>query len=548
MIAKKAKNRSADWRAYLVFFFLIAICAGVLSRLFYLQIFLGEHYRAWAQGFSDYARDSQTADRGEIFFAGGQPLAINQDFFYCFAAPIKIKDKEAAARDVARILNLDEQDLFQKFNHDSMYAFIKNKLNDDEVRAIDGARIDGIYVEKKKMRYYPQGTVGAQLAGFVDEDGNGRYGLEDYYNDELAAGKSIFLNIDYNIQYRAEEMLSEAKERLNAVSGEAIVADPATGAILAMAKTPNFNPNEYKTFAKDGVDIFKNDSCQTLFEPGSVFKAVTMASALNEKKITPETEYVDTGMVKIGGWPIYNYGNRSYGRRTMTNVLEYSINTGVVFAQSRLGNQLFADYIEKFGIFEPTGIDLPETFSSNAEFKKGYEINYATAAYGQGIWMTSIQLIRAYSAIANGGLLLRPSIAKTERKNNDETPRRVIDQETSKTVSMMLASVVDNGFGKSAKIDGYSIAGKTGTAQMSWSTLNVDRRGYSDKTTQSFIGFFPSENPKFLILVKLVSPEANTAEYSSLPVFKELAQYVIYVSQLPPEEKANETAAAPTKN
>jgi cell division protein FtsI (penicillin-binding protein 3)/stage V sporulation protein D (sporulation-specific penicillin-binding protein) len=429
-----------------------------------------------------------------------------------------------------------------------MYAFIKNKLSDDEVAAIDGAQIDGIYVEKKKMRHYPQGTVGAQLAGFVDEDGNGQYGLEDYYNDELSAGKSIFLNIDYNIQYRAEEMLSEAKERLNAVSGEAIVADPATGAILAMAKTPNFNPNEYKTFAKDGVDIFKNDSCQTLFEPGSVFKAVTMASALNEKKITPETEYVDTGMVKIGGWPIYNYGNRSYGRQTMTNVLEYSINTGVVFAQSRLGNQLFADYIEKFGIFEPTGIDLPETFSSNAEFKKGYEINYATAAYGQGIWMTSIQLIRAYSAIANGGLLLRPSIAKTERKNNDETPRRVIDQETSKTVSMMLASVVDNGFGKSAKIDGYSIAGKTGTAQMSWSTLNVDRRGYSDKTTQSFIGFFPSENPKFLILVKLVSPEANTAEYSSLPVFKELAQYVIYVSQLPPEEKANETAAAPTKN
>jgi len=539
MIAKKAKNKSFEWRTYLVFFFLIAICAGVLSRLFYLQISLGEHYRAWAQGFSDYARHNQAVERGEIFFAGGQPLAINQDFFYCYAVPIKIEDKNAAARDLARILNLDEPTLFKKFDQGSMYALIKNKLSDDEADAIKDASIGGIYVEKKKMRHYPQGTVAAQLAGFVDEDGNGRYGIEDYYDNELAAGKSIFLNIDYNIQYRAEKMLSDAMERLNAVSGEAIVADPSTGAILAMAKTPNFDPNEYKTFARSGVDIFKNDSCQTLFEPGSVFKAVTMAAALNEKKITPETDYVDSGMVKIGGWPIYNYGNRSYGRQTMTNVLEYSINTGVVFAQRRLGNQPFAEYIEKFGIFEPTGIDLPETFSSNAEFKKGYEINYATAAYGQGIWMTSIQLIRAYSAIANGGLLLRPSIAKMERKNTDEKPRRVIDEDASRTVSAMLASVIDNGFGKSAKIAGYSIAGKTGTAQMSWSTLGVDRRGYSDKTTQSFIGFFPADDPKFLILVKLVAPEANTAEYSSLPVFKELAQYVIYVSQLPPEESKN---------
>ena len=144
-----------------------------------------------------------------------------------------------------------------------------------------------------------------------------------------------------------------------------------------------------------------------------------MASALNEKKVTPETDYIDSGMVKIGGWPIYNYGHRAYGRQTMTNVLEHSVNTGVVFAQSRLGDEPFVEYLEKFGIFEPTGIDLPETFSANAEFKKGYAINYATASFGQGIWMTSIQLIRAYSALANGGVLVRPSVAKIKQ---EETP------------------------------------------------------------------------------------------------------------------------------
>ena len=154
--------------------------------------------------------------------------------------------------------------------------------------------------------------------------------------------------------------------------------------------------------------------------------------------------------------------------------------------------------------------------------------------------MTSIQLIRAYSALANGGVLVRPSVAKIKQ---EETPpaRQVIDPETSKTIAKMLASVVDNGFGKSAKIKGYSIAGKTGTAQMSWSTLDINERGYSDKTTQSFIGFFPAEDPQFLILVKLVAPEANTAEYSSLPVFKELAQYAIYLSQIPPSEKSDDT-------
>ncbi len=545
MIAKTAKNKKSDWRAYLIFFLLIAACVAVLARLYYLQIFLGEHYRVWAQGFQIFAGQNRASERGEIFFAAGQPLAINQDFFYCYASPLNIKDKDAAASFAAQVLGLDKEDLIEKFSREALYALIKEKLTDQEAAAIDEAAIEGLYADKKKMRYYPQGVVAAQLAGFVDEDGIGRYGLEDYYNDELSAGQSIFLNIDYNIQYQAENLLSAAKDRLSAVSGEAIVADPKTGAVLAMAKTPNFNPNEYKEFARDGIDIFRNDSCQMLFEPGSVFKAVTMASALNEKKLTPETDYVDVGTVKIGGWPIYNYGYRSYGRQTMTNVLEHSVNTGAVFVQSRLGDQPFADYIEKFGIFEPTGIDLPETSSENAEFKKGYAINYATASFGQGIWMTSIQLIRAYSALANGGVLVQPSVVKTDRKDfNEKKIKRVIDAETSSTISAMLASVVDNGFGKSAKVPGYSIAGKTGTAQMSWSTLGINERGYSDKTTQSFIGYFPADDPQFLILVKLVAPDVNTAEYSVIPVFNDLAKYVIYISQLPPGEEMKENASA----
>jgi len=549
MFAKKKLNSAANnnLRNYFILSLVFIAYAVIIGRLYYLQVMMGEHYRVWAQGLQSYSRNSDAQERGEIFFAGGQPLAINKDFAYAYASPLNIKDKDKTAAAVAEILGLKKNDLSEKFGKDSLYVLLKEKLTDEEASRVKDAKLDGVYADKKNMRYYPQGTVAAQLAGFVDDDGKGQYGLEEYYNEELADGKDIFLNVDYNIQYQAEKMLAEAKTKLEAIDAEAIVADPKTGAIIAMAKTPNFDPNEYKKFANEDIEIFNNSSCQTLFEPGSVFKALTMSGAINEKKVTPQTTYFDSGSLTVGPNTIYNYGKRSYGTQSMTNVLEYSINTGSAFAAGQLGSQLFGQYIEKYGVFEPTGIDLPETYSNNSEFKKGYAINFVTAAYGQGLWMTSIQLIRAYSAIANGGWLVQPSVARTDdRKDTDDKKRRqVISKETSDTIKTMLASVIDNGFGKAAKIPGYTISGKTGTAQMSWSTFGVNQRGYSDKTTQSFIGFFPSNDPKFLVLIKIKAPNVNTAEYSAIPVFKDLAKYVIYVSQLPPNEeiKTNKIAA-----
>ena len=536
---KAAVQSGTNFRIYVVFAGIFLIYAVILVRLYYLQIVLGEHYQVWAQGLQSYAQQQGGGvDRGEIFFAGGEPLAINKDFDYAYASPANIKDKDAAAAKLSEILGLDKNDLIERFSRDALYALLKEKLSEDEIKKINEAKIEGVYLDKIKKRYYPQGTVAAHLAGFVDDDGVGRYGLEEYYDEELVQGQDLVLNVDYNIQYYAEQKLATALTDLNAMAAEAIVADPKTGAVLAMAKAPNFDPNTYKDFARDNIGIFTNDSCQTFFEPGSVFKAITMASALNDGKVTPDTSYFDSGSLTVGGYTIYNYDHRSYGTQTMTNVLEHSVNTGVAYAQTKLGDKPFADYIEKFGVSEKTGIDLPESAANNTEFKKGHAIGYATASYGQGFWMTSIQLIRAYSALANGGVLVQPSVVATGRKNIDETKKvRVITEETSDTISKMLASVVDNGFGKKAKVAGYTIAGKTGTAQMSWSTLGINQAGYSNQTTQSFIGFFPAPEPRFLILVKLKAPEANTAEYSAMPVFNELAKYVIYVSQLPPNEE-----------
>ena len=356
-------------------------------------------------------------------------------------------------------------------------------------------------------------------------------------------GDDLFLSINYNIQFKAEELLRNAKENQDIKDGEIIVVDPTTGKILAMASLSNFNPNRYEKYAQNkNLSVFKNKSTQELFEPGSVFKPITMASAIEEKKITPETTYKDPGVLEIDGFPIYNYNHRVYsGDLTMTNVLEKSINTGAVFAQKQLGGNLFIKYMDKFGFFQKTKIDLQETFSINENVKTKREVNLATAAFGQGIVITPIQLIKAYSAIANGGYLVTPHVVdkiinsdnKTIYPYEKNTGKQVISGKTSSQIVSMLVSVVENGFGKAARVPGYFIAGKTGTSQVSYGSLGQNRSGYSDETIQSFIGFAPAFNPRFLILVKLDNPKTRTAEYSAIPVFQELAEYIIRQFQIP---------------
>lgn len=477
-----------NWRVNIVFILIIFFAAAIIGRLVYIQIINHDLNKALAQGQQGIFNMIQ-GERGGIFFMEGEILAANSK---------------------------TDQGLF---------------------------------------RIYPQNKMASQIVGFLGGEGVGQYGLEGYYDDILQGreemqkgeteksvkGADIFLTIDYNIQFTAEKLLEKAKEDLKIESGQIIVLDPASGEILALANYPSFDPNNY--FESEDFGIFQNGTIQKLFEPGSCFKPITMAAAINEKKITPQTTYIDTGQVVIGGYAIENYNGRIFGEKTMTGVLENSINTGAVFVERQLGHDLFLKYTDSFGFFEPTGIDLAgEIFSSNKEFKKGYEINFATASFGQGIAITPIQLVRAYAVIANGGKLVKPYIVKKIVKDKEiiETApeiqaEEVISAKTASQVSAMLISVIENGYSKSAKIPGYYIAGKTGTAQISWSSLEVSKKGYSDKTWQSFVGFAPALNPRFLILVKLDNPEAKTAEYSALPIFRELAKYIIDYWKIPPD-------------
>jgi len=558
------------WRENFIFFVFFCLALLILARLFFVQVLKGEVYCALAEGQHKFLKNIE-GERGKIYFKNHDlPIVTNKPSYFLYVSPAQIppEDREKIATLLSEILNLEKKELLEKLQKSTFYQLIKEDLEKQELEILKQKNIKGVYIGKKIVPAFPYNEFASHILGFVNEDGKGQYGVEGYWDDVLsgkkeviegeksffgyfqkdlekkAKGADLILTIDFNIQYMAEKLLKKAKKELEIEGGTIIVIDPNTGKIIALANLPSFNPNKY--FEYSDYTIFQNSAIQKVFEPGSVFKAITMAGALNEKVLTPFTTYKDPGVVKIGGYSIYNYGKRRYkGNITMREVLEKSINTGAIFAEKKLGHKKFLEYIEKFGIFEKTGVDLEgEVYSLNKELKKGYEINFATASFGQGIEMTPLQLVRAYCAIANGGKLVRPYIVEEIKKGNKIlkiTPKisrsQVISFETSSKLTAMLVSVVENGFGKRAKIPGYYIAGKTGTAQVPWSALGIKKKGYSPKTWQSFIGYAPAFNPRFLILVKLDNPKTKTAEYSAVPLFRELAKYIIDYWQIPPSRE-----------
>lgn len=538
------------WRIIIVAAIFLLGGAAIASRLIFIQVFQYGYYKALAQG----QQGIHSGERGGIFLSKGEPLAVNSREKYVSLDLEKLDNKEEAIKSVSSILSISEKEVSDAASE------VKIGLTDQEYEALKKLENPGIVLGEKTIRKYPQETLASQVVGFVGGEGTGQYGLEGYYEDILRGkdafeasnmflasfdGSDIYLTIDYNIQRIAEKALEDSKGSLNIESGQIIVMEPSTGKLLALANYPNFNPNSYSK--EKNFSVFQNAAVQKLFEPGSIFKPLTMSAAIDQGKIAPDTTYTDTGSVSSGKWVIYNFGKKSYGQKTMTQVLENSINTGAVFAERQLGNDLFLAYVKKFGFFEPTGVDLQkEVYSQNSELKKGYDVSYMTASFGQGIEITPMQMLRAYSAIANGGRMAKPHIVDkivTDGKGKDVAPQAdkdpVISPETAAKVVSMMVSVVENGFAQKAKIPGYYVAGKTGTAQISFSAINVAKSGYSDKTWQSFVGFAPAYKPKILILIKLDNPQALTAEYSSVPVFRSIAKDILDYLEIPPDYENN---------
>ena len=544
------------WRANLVLLLLFVFGAIIVERLFFLQIVNEGFYKALARGQQSMTTLAK-GERGTVYLQDKSgnlyTLASNQRIPFAFVSPAEVVDQQKTAAKITEVLQLEQDTVLLKLqNSDSLFEPLKKHISETEVQQIRDLDLAGVYIGQEQTRSYPQATLAAHVTGFTNHDGKGQYGIEEYYNSLLNGtegikrsvknpasyflhafsqdGQDIVLTIDYNIQSMAEILLERAKKNHDIEEGTIIVIDPMTGSILALANYPSFDPNAYSKV--QDFSLFQNSAVQKIFEPGSVFKPLTMASGIDAGKITPSTTYEDRGVVRIGGYKVLNYDERVWGTRTMTEVLEYSINTGAVFAEAATGHRIFLDYLSRFGLFEPTDIDLAgEVYSTNKELKKGYEINYATASFGQGIEITPMQLVRAYSALANGGRLPTPHVVDQDMPLSEP----IISEKTASQVTVMLVSVTENGFGKSARIPGYYVAGKTGTAQIAYSALGEKRAGYSDKTVQSFIGYAPAFDPRFLILIKLNNPATKTAEYSAIPIFRDLAKYIIDYYQIPPD-------------
>lgn len=542
------------FRLFLIVLFFVTLYSTLIFNVYHLQIEKGDYYSARAASQRRLAGFLEPK-RGSIYFTDRSdneiPAAITKAYPLVFAVPKEIKDPESAAAALSGVVAIDQGKLSEMLNKPSdPYELLMRRANDEQIEKIRALHIGGIYIDEENGRFYPFKQLAAQVIGFVAPNSEsdelvGRYGLELFFENELqgAAGRleedriidpvdggNIYLTIDSNIQTRAEEILQNLIQKYQAERGMVIVQDPATGKILAMGSYPYFDPNDY---ASASVSSFLNPTLQAIFEPGSVMKVITMASGLDAGKFTPETTYYDSGSLVLDGRTIKNWDLKAHGKVTMTEVIEQSINTGAANAGKLIGKDLFYNYLNKFGFGQKTGIGLPgEVPGSLGNLKTTFrDINFATAAFGQGVSVTPIQMINAFSAIANGGRLMKPYLLKDEKP---QEIRRVISQEAARQVTEMMISAVKKA--TIAQIPKFDIAGKTGTAQIP----DLKRGGYLEEYIHTYIGFAPAFRPRFTILVRIDKPRgAPLAGMTVVPAFRELSEFILNYYNVPPDHLEN---------
>ncbi|MDD5341443.1 MAG: penicillin-binding protein 2 [Patescibacteria group bacterium] len=582
--AKLFRNKvKRDWRLLLLAYFFAIFALLIIGKLFDFQVMKFDFYSALASDQHDiYTK--LFPERGSIYIKDKSdpmfnqdenlyPLAINKDYNLIYAEPRYLKKSpEEAAKLLAPILEMQESELLPKLQKDDAYEPLKHKVSDEVAETVKNLGIFGVNSSKETFRYYPENNIGANVLGYLGYDSNGLkkglYGVEGYFDKDLSGitgviqsekdtagrmisvgekkfepskdGSDIILTIDKTIEYQVCSKLNEQAKNIEADSGSAIVMDPKTGAILAMCSYPDFNPNEYNKV--ESPSAFNNLGVSEPYEVGSIFKAVTMAAGLDLGVITPDTTFNDVGQVTIDDFTIRDWDKKSHGIQTMTEVLQHSLNLGTIFVVQQMDKNDFKRYVEKFGFGQKTGIQLDNEAAGNIDsLKKKGDIWVATASFGQGITATNLQMVQAYSAIANGGKLVKPYIVDeirtsdgTRIKYGPSKPVQVISSKTATLLTGMLVNVVERGEGTMAKVPGYYIAGKTGTAQIP----DYKYGGYSNRTNHSFIGYAPIEDPAFVMIIKFENPKKGSyASVTAAPLFSRLSEFILNYYHIAPDKK-----------
>lgn len=504
-----------------------------------------------------------TGERGMIYDRDGEPLAVNMIRYDVSISPNLVADPVQVSRDLARILGRNEAEIFDLVTSDVVWVPL-GRVDAEVGDQIAALGLIAIKLDQVWLRRYPQGTLAAQVLGFVNLESRGFYGVEGQYDTLLSGrtreqtvsnipfdlppetiasdqGKNLVLTIDRDVQFWVESVLFQAINDTGAAGGTIIVMDPRNGDILGMASYPTFDPNDFGDV--QDASIWRNPAIGEVYEPGSVFKVLTMAVALEEGVVTPNDTYVDSACVTYGGRNICNWDRAAHGTVDMTQILVQSLNVGVSYLSvERLGPDRFYYGLSTFGIGRRTGVDMQGEEAGILKVPGDSlwsESDLATNSFGQGVSVTPLQMITGVAAIANDGLMYQPRIVHQiiDGSNVIESDpailSRPISKDTADMVTNMMVSVMrDNpDIAARASIPGYTIAGKTGTAQ-----IPSPAGGYeAEASIATFIGFLPADNPEVIILIKLDRPREYWASLVATPVFRQLAERLVILLEIPPD-------------
>jgi cell division protein FtsI/penicillin-binding protein 2 len=549
-------------------YFIISLVAAfsviLVVQLFRWQVIHHETFRQLADEVHQKEKIIRP-QRGNITDRNGYLLAIDSTRYSVSASPELISDPYKAADRIFNLIHMPRETLLMQLTSSNKWVLLGRDVSYEVGQKIQMLDINGIILDGQAKRVYPEGALAAHLLGFVNDTDTGYYGIEGFYNSTLQGtpgkryseydpfgfiiplgpyqlqpslpGKDISLTIDRTAQYIAERKLAEGLNRYGAKSGTVIVMQPKTGAILAMASLPTYDPNDYMGSEEA---MYANPAVNEQYEPGSVFKIITMASALDAKAVTPESTINDTGGLEVGGRMIRNWDLQAHGIVDMTTVLAKSLNVGASQIALKMGKERFYNYVRRFGFGASSEIDLQGEASRYVKNPGGtdwYESDLATNSFGQGIAVTPIQMINSVAAVANNGFLMKPHVVQSVVENGQVTPmnpaviRKTISSETAHTLTEMLATALESE-SSTALVPGYKVAGKTGTAEV------PIPGGYDpDHSIASFIGYLPAEDPELIILIILREPTSSRwGSETAAPLFAELAKELVNLFDIPPDD------------
>lgn len=576
----KLRKRIAVWVVCIGLFIVLPITL----HLVWLQAFKGEYFRNMADSQTEENYSLQSP-RGTILDRDGHVLAISEMTKSLYADPTMIeKSPEEMAQILAPYLKLSQAEIQERLERDTAFVWLERTMDHDRSAALEEAikeqKLKGLRLVNESRRYYPNGSMAAQLIGFVGDKDKGLDGIEMVLDDDIRGNiqslqlttdrnsnpifesalskvlpdkqRSVRLTIDSTIQYVAEKGLDGIVKNNSPEGAAIIIMNPKTGEILAMASRPNFDPND---FGKSNQESYKNRAVVNLYEPGSTFKPIMASAAVDSGKWHVNDKYLDTGSIEVADRTIYNWDKKGMGNVTLKQIIMYSINTGMAKVGVTTGGRTLTEYAKRYGFGQPTGIELPgEGAGILFDPDTMSIVDTAVMAIGQGVAVTPLQMVQAFGGLANGGHMMKPYViseidnpdGSIYRKTEPQEIGQPISAETSRIISQYMADEISSGGGQNAKVEGYQFCGKTGTAQR----LNKDGTGYAEgQYICSFSGFGPLEDPQYVVLIVVDNPSGvYYGAQVAAPVFKEIMSEIVRFKGIrPTDAKSNAVSTGKLK-